>query len=146
MSNSHTHSNAELGVELPVCVAELSDDLITIDVDQPRPPAHNEEYSAPLSCSESRLSPPCSGSQPCPSSHDPSGPHPSACSDHTHVKETASNQQPLPLHEQSSESPSQITTNSEQCPLIENSNFDSESTTINDRPLVPSNQLLFELD
>ena len=131
-------------MELPVSVTELSDDLITIGVDQPRPLAHNEPGSP--SCTEPRLSlSPCSELQ-LSSSYDPSQPHPSASSDYN--KETVSNQQPLPLHESSSEPPSQITTNPGLHPLAKNPNPDNENiiTTTRDKPLVPSNQLLFELD
>lgn len=150
VSDSHAHSNAELGVELPVNVTELSDDLITISVDQPRPLAHNEP--APPSCNEPCPSPsPCSETQP--SSQDPSEPHPSTCSNHSpsHIQETVTNQQPLPLHEPSSKPPSQVTTNPKTHPLTGNPNPDNENTTITtttirDKPLIPSNQLLFELD
>ena len=132
-------------MELPVSVTELSDDVITINVDQPHPLAHNE--AAPPSCNEPCLSlSPCSETQPSSSSHDPES-HLSARSDHSpsHSKETISNEQPLPLHESSSEPPSQITTNPEPHPLTENE--DTTIITIRDKPqLTPSNQLLFELD
>ena len=136
-SNSHTHSCGELGAELlQASVTELSDDLLTISVDQPHP--------SPSLCSESQLAS---------SSHDPSESHHSACSDHssTHVEEHANNQQPLPLHESSNEPPPQITTKPEPHPLMDsNSVNENEKTAVTgtkDQPLlIPSNQLLFELD
>ena len=153
-SYSHTHSCGELGAELlQASVTELSDDLITINVDQPHPPAaYSEEYPAQLSSSEPHPSPsPCSESQLASSSHDPSESHHSACSDHssTHVEEHANNQQPLPLHESSNEPPLQMTTKSEPHTFMDsNSVNENEKTSVTkDQPLlIPSNQLLFDLD
>ena len=153
-SYSHTHSCGELGAELlQASVTEFSDDLITISIDQPHPPAaYSEEYPVQLSCSEPHPSPPpCSESPLASSSHDLSESHHSACSDHssTHVEEHANNQQPLPLHELSSESPSQKTTKSEPHPLMDSNsvNENKKTTVTKDQPLlIPSNQLLFELD
>ena len=152
VSNSHTHSCGELGAELlQASVTELSDDVITISVDQPHPPAaYSEEYPAQLSCSEPHPSPsPCSESQLASSSHDPSESHHSACSDHssTHIEEHANNQQPLPLHESSDEPPPQITTKPEPHPLMDSNPVNDKTTVTKDqRLLIPSNQLLFELD
>ena len=123
MSNSHTHSDAELEVGLlQASITEVSDEVVTISVDQPHPPANNEE---PLTCNE---------------------PHPSACSNHSppSIEESVSNQQPLPLHEPNDKAHSQTTSNLEPHPTAKN---DNENTVNEDQPrLLPSNQLLFELD
>ena len=145
-NNSHAHSNAELGEELSVSVTELSNDVITISVDQPHPPADHKE--AQTSSSEPHpSSSSCSVSQPSPSSHDPSEPCPSTRSNHCppHSEDTNSNQQPLPLHESSSEPLPQMTSNAELHPLKETPCHDNQNAR-NKPLLVPSNQLLFELD
>ena len=151
MNNSHTESSTESGAGLlQASVTELSDDLITMSVDQPHLPTHKEEHSTPPSCSEPHPSP-----SPCdkvPSSlNDPSKPHPSAGKDDNtpHIEEPAKDQQPLPSHESISELPSQTTANPEPHPhhVIEDPSPDKKTSVTEDQLLlIPTNQLLFELD
>ena len=152
VNNSHTHSDTEVGAELlQASVTELSDQLITISVDQPHPPANNEEHDTPLVCSEPHPSPsPCDKLSP--SSHDHPKPHPSVCNDNStpYIEEPINSQQPLPSHESSSGLPAQKSANPEPRlhPVIEDPSRDNENTSITKHqpPLVPTNQLLFELD
>lgn len=153
MSNSHAHSDTELEVGLPLqaSVTELSDDVITINVDQPHPPANDEEYTKSQPCDEPHPLPsPCSEAQLSQASHDPSKPRLSTCSNHNslHIEEAIDIQQPLPLHEPNSKSHFQISSNPEPHPLAETSNPNKESTMVtkDQLRLVLSNHLLFELD
>jgi len=153
VSSNHARNAAESEVELlQVNVTELSDDVVTISVDQPHPPVHDEQYPPQLSCSEPHPSPSsCSESQLPPPSHDSVKAHPSTCSDESPplIKEFANNQ-PLPLHESSTELHSHIINKLvKPHPLTDNSDPDDKNVTDNNKAqplLIPSNKLLFELD
>lgn len=142
VGNSHAHNGAELGTDLlKAGVTELSDELLTISVDRPHPPVHSEEkHSTSQLCNEPHPSPSsCRESQSSPLSPDLSKP---CLSDHSPVptEVSTSNQQPLPLHE-----PHSQISNFE--PRPPTNPGDERIITTKDQPiLIPSNQLIFELD
>jgi len=127
---SHTHNVSHHRVGLQAHVTELSNESLTVTVDQPHPPVTNSDKPHPLTCSEAH--PPDSEPHSAETDNDSEKPLPLHASSNDPLLHASSNNEPHP-HTSSNDKPH---------PVAADKTTSDHQTTV----LVPSNQLLFELD